>query len=170
MIVLRSEYNLSFLRNGWAFSHMRNVVLSLCVIHPDHSPRIASLPRHSGLLRKNMYHLSKTFATSLRGELWRPALKWVKDRYEYSKFLVKKAHWESGSINLRGFLLSCFMPLFLTMIRGLPVGASRCVFFLCLRRTHQEVVDTARRIHCSFRRNRQLTLVLADVDHTFFSW
>jgi hypothetical protein len=141
----------------------------LTVIHPDHSPHIVSLLRHSGLLRKNMCHLSKTFATSLRGELWRPALKWVEYRYEYSKFLVKKAHWESGSINLRGLPPSCFMPLFLTMIRGLSVGASRCVLFLCLRRTHQEVVDTARRIHCPFRRSRQLALVLADVDHTFFS-
>ena len=142
----------------------------LPVIHSDYSPHIVSLPRHSGLLLKNMCHLSKTFATSLRGELWRLASNWVQYWYEYSKFLVKKAHWENGSINLRGFPLSCFMLLFLTMIRGLPVGVSRCVFFLCLRCTHQDVVDTASRIHCPFRRSRQLALVLADVDHIFFSW
>jgi hypothetical protein len=171
MIILLSEYNSSFLRNGWPFPHMCSHYLF--VIHFDHSSRIVSLLRHSGLLRKNTYHLLKMLAMSLIGELRRPTLKWVMHRrlyrYEYSKFLVKKTHGESGFINLRGSPVFYFMSLFLTMISGLPVGASRCVFFLCLLHTHQEVVDTASRIHCSFRRSRQLALVLADVDHIFFS-
>ena len=134
MIVLRSEYYSFFLRNGWAVSHMRHIVLSSSPCHSDHSPRIASLPRHSGLFQKNMCHLMKTFATSLRGGSWRPTSKWVNYRYEYSKFLVKKADGESGYTNLRRLPVFYFMPLFPTMISGLPIGLSRCVFIHCLRR------------------------------------
>jgi len=139
------------------------------VIHADYSPHIASLPRHNGLLRKNMSHLSRIFSTPLRRELCRPPSKWINCRFEYSRFMVRNANRKGGFVYLRVSRVSCFMPLSLTMINGLSAGITRgYVSSFTHDKRDQLVVDAARRITCYFRSSRQLGLVLADLSHTIF--
>jgi hypothetical protein len=105
------------------------------VIYADHSPRIASFPRHSGLLRKNMSHPSRTSSAPLRRELRRPTLKWIEHRSEYSRFVVKKANGKTGFTYSGVSQVSYFMPLSPTTMRRLSIGASRCGYSLCSRVT-----------------------------------
>ena len=117
------------------------------IIHVDYSLHVASLPRHSGLLQKNMSHLSTTFSTPLRGEFWKPTSKWVNNQSEFSRFMVKKPNGKSGFIFFRMSHVSYFMPPSLTIIRVLQAGVWRCVspsFAHDVR--HQWVVDTRSQI------------------------
>jgi hypothetical protein len=124
MITLRSEHGLPFLGPDWAFFHRRSIVpLFDPNIRADHSLHIASLPRHRGLLQKIMSHQSKTLSTPLKGEFWRPTSNWA--NYQYSRFMVKNADGESGSINSKVSRLLYSAHLCVTMMcAGLPPRAS----------------------------------------------
>ena len=141
------------------------------IILADHSSHIASLPRRSGLLRKIMSRLLRTFSTRLRGESWRPTMKWVNYRSDYPRFVAKNANGENGSIYLRASQVSYFTPLSLTMMNGLSAGyryAGSPSHLVTTYVTDSYNLDAARRIACPFRISHQLALVQPDVDHTIF--
>ena len=94
------------------------------IILADHPSHIVSLPRRSGLLRKIMSRLLRTSSTRLRGESWRPTMKWVNYRSDYPRFVAKNANGENGSIYLMASQVSYFMPLSLTMCWRSDASAS----------------------------------------------